>query len=119
MDKETLFAQLQLVTTTMYSGGQLHRVPMVEDVKINTPGGTRTPRQVAWFLENDAWEYDLVSPCGVENCASHVNLAGQSTTMDEDDKVLELVQRTSVTLADLYRKGRAKGVITAQSTGYN
>lgn len=118
MDKDTLFIQLSKVTTTRFDNGKLHRVRTVPDVKVQTPDGPRTPEQVAWFLEHDAWEDDVISTCGIEFCASHIRLGGvESGTLDEDDKVLEMVQRTSVTLADLYRKGRARGVIAAQ-TGY-
>jgi hypothetical protein len=34
---------------------------------------------------------------------------------DPDETILSMVQRQSVTLADLYRRGRAKGLIAARS----
>lgn len=117
IDRENLIAQLNLVTKFRFEDKQLHRVRTVPDVKVQTDDGPRTPEEVAWFLENDSWERDVVSYCGIEFCSSHVNLADAEAARIEakDDEVLELVQRTSVTLADLYRKGRAKGVIAARS----
>jgi hypothetical protein len=116
-DRENLLAQLNLVTKVLFENKLLHRVRTVPDVKVQTGDGPRTPEQVAWFLENDRWEDDVVSYCGTDFCTSHVNLGDAEAARMEakDDEVLELVQRTSVTLADLYRKGRAKGVIAARS----
>jgi hypothetical protein len=117
-NKENLLAQLNLVTTAKVENGRLHRVRTVPGVRIHTSDGEHTPEEVTWFLENDRWERDVVSYCGTTFCSSHVNLGdAEAARMEaEDDEVLELVQRTSVTLADLYRKGRAKGVIAARST---
>jgi hypothetical protein len=116
-NRENLLAQLNLVTKVMFEAGKLHRVRTVPDVKVQTDDGPRSPEQVAWFLENDNWEDDVVSYCGTSFCTSHVNLGSAEAARLEakDDEELELVQRTSVTLADLYRKGRAKGVIAARS----
>jgi hypothetical protein len=118
-NRENLLAQLNLVTSAKLVNGQLHRVRIVPAVRIQTADGDHTPEEVVWFLDNDQWDRDVVSYCGVEYCSSHVNLAdAEAARLEaEDDEVLELVQRTSTTLADLYRKGRAKGVIAA-SSGY-
>jgi len=117
-NREDLLAQLNLVTKLRFENGKLHRVRTVEGVRVQTAHGPRTPEEVAWFLENDRWEDDVVSYCGTDFCSSHVNLADAEATRMEakDDEELELVQRTSVTLADLYRKGRAKGVIAARTS---
>ena len=117
-NREDLLAQLNLVTKLRFENGKLHRVRTVPDVRVQTSDGYRTPEQVAWFLENDKWEHDVVSYCGTDFCTSHVNLADAEAARMEakDDEELELVQRTSVTLADLYRKGRAKGVIAARTS---
>lgn len=117
-DREDLHARFNLVTKLLFENGKLHRVRTVESVRIQTEDGPRTPEQVAWFLENDRWEDDLVPICGTAFCSSHMTLGGIGPGIIEgtDDKELELVQRTSVTLADLYRKGRAKGVIAARTS---
>lgn len=118
-NRENLIAQLNLVTAPRLENGKLHRVNKVPDVKVQTEDGPHTPQEVAWFLENDRWERNVLITCGTQYCSTHVNLtlsppaAGKLEA--EDDEVLELVQRTSVTLADLYRKGRARGVIAARS----
>jgi hypothetical protein len=116
-NRENLLAQLNLVTKPRLEGAKLHRVRTVPGVRVHTEDGEHTPEEVAWFLDNDRWERDLISYCGVEFCTSHVNLADAEAARLEakDDEELELVQRTSVTLADLYRKGRARGVIAARS----
>lgn len=115
--REDLIAQLNLVTKLKFENGKLHRVRTVEGVRVQTEDGARTPEEVAWFLENDQWDWDIVPYCGIQFCCSHINLAEAETARIEakDEGDLELVQRTSVTLADLYRKGRAKGVIAARS----
>lgn len=116
-NREDLIAQLNLITKLRFENGKLHRVRTVEGVRVQTEGGPRTPEEVAWFLENDSWELDVVPYCGTEFCCSHVNLADAEASRieAEDGKDLELVERTAVSLADLYRKGRAKGVIAARS----
>lgn len=118
-NRENLIAQLNRVTALRFENGKLHRVRMVEAVRVQTEGGPRTPEEVAWFLENDRWEHNVLTTCGTKYCSTHVNLTLSDPAADkleaEDDVELELVQRTSVTLADLYRKGRAKGVISARS----
>lgn len=118
-NREHLLAKLNLVTKVRYEKGKLHRVRTVEAVTIVTDDGVFTPEQVAWYLENDSWEQDVVSTCGVDFCSTHINLGGAEADTDrmeaKDDEELELVQRTSVTLADLYRKGRARGVVSART----
>lgn len=87
-------------------------------VRIKTPAGDKPPQQVAWFLEHDRWEDDVVNSCAVTGCVTHLKLKGadiEEAEGKEDDPLLKLVERTSVTLADLYRKGRAKGLLAPRS----
>jgi len=119
-DRENLIAQLNLVTKLLFENKQLHRVRTVPDVRVQTSDGPRTPEEVSWFLENDRWERNVLTTCGTQYCSTHVNLTLSDPAADKleakDDEVLELVQRTSVTLADLYRKGRARGVVSARTS---
>lgn len=122
-EREHVTAQLNLVTQTQLVSGLLHRVRKVPDVRILTLSNqARTPEQVAWFLEHDKWEDDVVSSCGVDYCCSHIRLAGQpedltvpATEPISEAQLLGMVERQSVTLADLYRKARSRGVISARS----
>lgn len=116
-NRENLLAQLNLVTRMVFENKQLHRVRTVPDVKVQTTQGPRTPEQVSWFLENDRWEDEVLTYCATPFCSTHITLdkAEAAKMATKDDEELELVQRTSVTLADLYRKGRARGVIAARS----
>lgn len=70
-----------------------------------------TAQQVTWFLEHDAWEDNIIAD--PVNSISHLKLADVST---KDDKDLALVQKQAVTLADLYRKGKKRGLISARSS---
>ena len=75
----------------------------------------------AWFLEHDRWEDLVTDSCGVTGCLTHLRLQGLTVEEDEakvpidDDPLLRLVEKTSVTLADLYRRGRAKGLLAPRS----
>ena len=118
ISREDLIAQINLVTKLRFENGKLHRMRTVPDVLVRTDFGPRTPEQVEWFLENDVWEDDIVSYCGVDYCITHITLNGSEVGKIEtkDEGELELVERTSVTLADLYRKGRARGVVSARTS---
>lgn len=84
--------------------------------RIETPAGKKSPQQVAWFLEHDKWEDDVVNSCAVAGCVTHLRLGSETEEADaKDDPLLKLVEKTSVTLADLYRKGRAKGLLAPRS----
>jgi hypothetical protein len=85
--------------------------------RLDTPAGAKSPQQVAWFLEHDRWEDEVVEACAVAGCLTHLKLKGADIeeAEDKDDPLLKLVERTSVTLADLYRKGRAKGLLAPRS----
>jgi len=51
--------------------------------------------------------------CSQPTCTVHLKIEQPQVT---DDDLLKLVERNSVSLADLYRKGRARGLIAARST---
>ena len=113
-EREYILAQMGAQTHASFLNDALHRMPKDPDVVIESLDGTaRTPQQAAWWLENDAWEDEVLSSCGRDGCCTHLKL-GENTTTATEDELLGLVQRQSVTLADLYRKGRKKGLLAPQ-----
>jgi hypothetical protein len=87
-----------------------------------------TVKQAVW-LENTGNlvpDEELVRLCDQENCVLHLEhrppVSDPAAAMEDDkgedeEEVLALVQRhtTAVTLADLYRRGRAKGLLAGGS----
>lgn len=87
-----------------------------------------TVRQAAWLESsgNLVPDEELATACGEENCVLHLEhrptVSDPAATVGEDEgeneeEVLALVQRhtTATTLADLYRRGRAKGLLAGGS----
>jgi hypothetical protein len=107
--REEMVQAIDERTFTVESDSRFHRVSKNMDT-ITTVAGDKTPQQVMWFLEHSSWESGVVSACGVKTCLTHMRL----DTATEDD-LLALVQKTSVSLADLYRKGRQRGLLSARS----
>ena len=119
-EREYIVTQMGTVTHASFLNGALHRMPVRGAVTIEILDGTvKSPQQAAWWLENDRWEADVRSSCGRDGCCTHLVL-GPGSAPDEgtestaEEQLLGLVQRQSVTLADLYRKGRKKGLLAPQ-----
>lgn len=119
--KKQLADALQQCTVGQGHGdGQVHLVT-VEPYRIawRDPVSELVDRhtlpQVAWYLEHDRWENQLINTCTVPNCVSHLKPADVGP--EEEDADLKLVEKQAVTLADLYRKGKKRGLISARS-GY-
>jgi hypothetical protein len=82
---------------------------------IHSDGRVVTCQQASGYLQVLDWE--PVSPtCGVVECVRPDHLDHATVVKDEQD--LQLVAAHAVSLADLYRAGRKRGLLTAQSTGY-
>jgi hypothetical protein len=119
--REYVLAQMGAQTHASFLSGSLHRMPTKSDTFIETLEGERkTPQQAAWWLENEAWEDNVLSTCGREGCCTHLALdpttvpADAGDTAATEEALLGLVQRQSTTLADLYRRGRKKGLLAPQ-----
>jgi hypothetical protein len=114
VDIKALSDALQSTVTGVTIEGRSHLVQREQTdflCKISdTESKVMTAQQVAWFLENDAWEEGVVCEFGIRNSISHLKLT------DKDESDLALVQKEAVTLADLYRKGKKRGLISARSS---
>lgn len=114
VDIKALSDALQSTVTGVTIDGRAHLVQ--KDVvgflcQVNdTEAKVMTAQQVAWFLENNAWENEVVCEFGIRNSISHLVIP------DKDESDLALVQKEAVTLADLYRKGKKRGLISARSS---
>ncbi len=119
-EREYVLTQMGAQTHASFLAGSLHRMPVRDHVVIETLSGEqKTPQQAAWWLENDHWEADVRSSCGRDGCCTHLVLdpavpVEDGTESTTEEQLLELVQRQPVRLADLYRKGRKKGLLAAQ-----
>jgi hypothetical protein len=82
---------------------------------IRLEGRIVTVQQASGALQMGDWE-SVLPTCGVVECVRPDHLDHATVVKDEQD--LQLVASHAVSLADLYRKGRKAGLLTAQSTGY-
>lgn len=80
-------------------------------VLVLTEDGPRPAQQASGYLALGEWREDLATTCGSGLCVHPGHITTASAAKDAAD--LELVQRTSVTLADLYRKAKNKGLLMA------
>jgi len=74
-----------------------------------------SPQQASGYLQVGDWE-PVAATCGVIECVRPDHLDHAHIVKEQED--LQLVASHAVSLADLYRKGRKAGLLTAQSTGY-
>jgi hypothetical protein len=111
--REILSRELDGRITIQHDDG-VHMVPLAGTAPITVDGKDYTPQQVMWFLDNDVWEDKIVDTCGKKGCTLHMRLDIPAVT---EDDLLKLVEKNSVSLADLYRRGRQKGLLGARS-GY-
>jgi hypothetical protein len=119
-----LLIQFNHHTRPSTKGDGSHRVPDNDDygpdrskMRVINDGmdEVKTVAQVKWFLENDAWEQHVYTTCEVPGCVNHLALAD----VPKDEELLALVQSDNkVSLAQLYQRGRQKGLISARSSGY-
>lgn len=116
-ERRILIEELGKHTRVAFANGKMH-VVLASDAPATTAttAGKRTFQQVCWALEHDRWEDLVTNSCDQPRCTSHLKI-DTTTTAPTDDELMKLVERNSVSLADLYRKGRARGLISARS-GY-
>ena len=110
---DTLISQLSLTTATTEDGD--HLVHSYQMDLIHMGGKIVTSQQASGYLQMGDWS-PVVSTCGIADCCRPDHLDHATVVKDEQD--LQLVAAHAVSLADLYRAGRKKGLLTAQSTGY-
>jgi hypothetical protein len=110
---DQLIEQVSNATVTSEDGD--HLVHMYQSQFIHSEGVLKSVQQASGFLQMGDWE--SVSPtCGVVECVRPDHLDHAHIVKEEED--LQLVASHAVSLADLYRQGRKRGLLTAQSTGY-
>lgn len=111
--RDHLIEQVAEVTATSEDGDHLVRMYQLD--LIYSEGDLKSVQQASGYLQMGDWT--PVSPtCGEPECCRPDHLDDAATVKDEED--LQLVASHAVSLADLYRQGRKKGLLTAQSTGY-
>ncbi len=104
----------QLADGTIWQGD--HRVWFDPQVQVITEDGARTPAQVVIYLTLHRWVDEVFNNCGVDNCITglHNSLteAHADEVRDAEDMILIQQHHTqAVTLADLYRKGKSRGLL--------
>ena len=107
-----------------------HYVWMDPSMQVITEDGPWPAAQTAWFLEHGVWVTDLYALCDEPRCIlpSHLTAdkdkaeakakadkADLKRQRDKDEELMRLVERQSVTLATLYKKGKARGLLSSRS----
>lgn len=89
-----------------------------DSMQVLTEDGPRTAQSTVWFLSTGQWVDNLFTTCGEKGCLvlSHITDSKAQADAAQDARDLALVQRTAVTLADLYRRGKARGLLRPGST---
>ena len=114
MSDGNLIEQVSTATATSEDGDHL-LVHSYQSEFIRLGGKVVSVQQASGWLQMEDWE--PVSPtCGVVECVRPDHLDHAHIVKEQED--LQLVANQAVNLADLYRAGRKKGLLTAQSTGY-
>lgn len=112
-DIELLALQVGEVTATSEDGN--HLVQMYYSDLIRSDGSLVSAQQASGYLEMGDWE-PVAATCGELECILPEHLDHAHIVKEQED--LQLVANHAVSLADLYRKGRKAGLLTAQSSGY-
>lgn len=98
-----------------------HYVWVDPSMQVITEDGPWPAAQAVWFLEHGVWVTDLYALCDEPRCILPTHLtvskdeAEAKAAADKEEALMQLVQRQSVTLADLYRKGKMRGLISSRS----
>lgn len=90
-----------------------HLIWLDDSMQVLTEDGPRLPAQTLWFIDTDQWVDDLYVTCGKPGCikVEHLTTDPKAAQAAKDARDLALVQKSAVTLADLYRRGKAKGLL--------
>ena len=101
-------------------GDHLHWLD--KDNVILTEDGPRSAAEAQWFLHTGRWPAEIYVMCDEPTCiqadhltdlVSEIEKYKQEQQSLKDEELMQLVQRNSVSLADLYRKGKARGLLTS------
>lgn len=111
---EMLVIDISQVTATSEDGDHLLVRSDYSDL-IHSDGAPRSIQQASGYLQMGDWT-PVLPTCGEAGCCRPDHLAEAHIAKEQED--LQLVASHAVSLADLYRKGRKAGLLTAQSTGY-
>lgn len=79
---------------------------------IYSEGDLKSPQQASGYLQLGEWE-PVAATCGLPECCRPDHLVEAHIAKDEED--LQLVAAHAVSLADLYRKGRSRGLLTVRT----
>jgi hypothetical protein len=88
------------------------------NMRVITEKGVSTAQQAIWYLDTGEW-VPTYPTCGTPDClrVDHLTDSPAQAAAAKDEEVLALVQRTSVSLASLYRKAKGRGLLSG-SSGY-
>lgn len=112
-DIDSLIEQVALLSATSVDGE--HLVQIYQSDLIRSDDRWVSVQEASGYLQMEDWE--AVSPtCGVIVCVRPDHLDHAHIVKEQED--LQLVASHAVSLADLYRRGRKAGLLTAQSSGY-
>jgi hypothetical protein len=111
--RHQLFNQLAEGSATNELG---HQVWLDSEMQILTEDGPRPAQQATWYLHLGDWA-PVWTTCEEPTCLVLAHLTDSQTKAEEakEEALLALVQRTSVSLADLYRKGKKRGLLTPRT----
>ena len=104
----------QLADGSAFDG--LHQRWLYPGMQILTEDGPRPAQHATWYLHTGQWSpvYPL---CGETDCikVDHLTDSRAAASEAKDDELMKLVQRSTISLASLYKKGKARGLISARS----
>jgi hypothetical protein len=109
-DEALLIEQVSETSATSEDGH--HLVHMYYPDLIRSTADSGPARRALWQVDKGEWVHDLEPTCGQQDCI----LPDHTRPLDKDEADLVLVQsHNTVTLAELYRKGKSRGLLTART----
>lgn len=112
----------QLIDVTHWISN--HRVLNDPEARIITTDGPRTPHQVVYYLATKRWVDSFYPLCEVPDCITGIHFTPDqahstrywaTVQAAQDEVVLQAIETHQVSLADLYRKGKARGLLTGRT----
>lgn len=93
-----------------------HQLWLDSNMLILTEDGPRPAQQAVRFLTTGQWALAFTT-CRESSCIRLDHLTDSKAQADQakDEELMLLVQRSSVSLASLYKKGKARGLLSARS----
>jgi len=108
-DEPRLIEQVSETSATSEDGH--HLVHLYYSDLIHSTADAGPARRAMWQLAKGEWITDLESGCEEQDCI----LPDHTRIMNKDESDLALVQSHTQTLAELYRKGKSRGLLTART----